>query len=396
MKQFEQFEHQLRKALGHLRDHDLQPTDLLYEGMGCDKSEGSGALQARLLKALDDLGAVAEASEKSRSRLIHDSLYLRFVEGLTQEDTAERLHMSPRNLQRIQMEGIHILAMRLWLARQPNPDRFTTNHRISDWQAEVSREMAALILNDPDATANLTETLLGVVALCRLTLPGSFPPTFVLPPIPSSVAAACHPSILRQTLIGAVSLLAESLGSAPIAVHCGLQDGQITVRLSGSMEQSVKPLDDSQVKGILRSPDVTITLTQRGDSAFLTVSVPSAGQRTVLVVEDNPDTVHYYRRCTSGTSYRIVHVAHPANLFEAIEATAPDLVLLDVMMPTADGWQLLTNLHQRPATRDLPVIVCSVVKEESLALALGATLFSPKPVEPQALLSALNRAFDQQ
>jgi len=132
-----------------------------------------------------------------------------------------------------------------------------------------------------------------------------------------------------------------------------------------------------------------------GDRAFLWVGLPSVGKITVLVVDDNPDMARFYRRSAEKTSYHIVHTAGGQNLFETIAATAPAVIVLDVMLPDIDGWELLTRLHQDPATRPIPVIVCSVVREEELALSLGAAHYLPKPVRSREFIQALDRVLAQ-
>jgi CheY-like chemotaxis protein len=129
-----------------------------------------------------------------------------------------------------------------------------------------------------------------------------------------------------------------------------------------------------------------------GCSLFLWVTLPSVGRVTVLVVDDNLDMVRFYRRATEGTAYHIVHIGEGRALFDAIEAYAPEIVLLDVMLPDVDGWDLLMRLHENPATRSLPVIVCSVVREEELALSLGATRYLSKPVRHRTLIEALDQS----
>jgi CheY-like chemotaxis protein len=103
--------------------------------------------------------------------------------------------------------------------------------------------------------------------------------------------------------------------------------------------------------------------------------------------------VYFYRRCTAGTTYNFNHISLGKDLFQAIDTFKPDIILLDVMLPDMDGWQLLTNLHERSVSRDIPVVVCSVMKEENLALALGACGYLVKPVQPQQLVEALDHAF---
>jgi Amt family ammonium transporter len=61
------------------------------------------------------------------------------------------------------------------------------------------------------------------------------------------------------------------------------------------------------------------------------------------------------------------------------------------MLPDIDGWDLLTRLSEMPDTRDIPVIVCSVVSDPELAIALGAMGCLTKPVQRPEFLAALNR-----
>ncbi len=69
----------------------------------------------------------------------------------------------------------------------------------------------------------------------------------------------------------------------------------------------------------------------------------------------------------------------------------PDLIILDVMMPTMDGWQVLRSLKQNPGTEKIPIIVCSVLKEPELAISLGARAYLKKPVDRLELLATLER-----
>jgi len=67
---------------------------------------------------------------------------------------------------------------------------------------------------------------------------------------------------------------------------------------------------------------------------------------------------------------------------------------LDVMLPGIDGWELLGQLREHPQTSCIPVVVCTILPQEPLALALGAAAFLRKPVSREALLSALDRTAD--
>jgi CheY-like chemotaxis protein len=61
------------------------------------------------------------------------------------------------------------------------------------------------------------------------------------------------------------------------------------------------------------------------------------------------------------------------------------------MMPGYDGWQVITDLKSDPETRDIPVIICSIVEDEEKGYSLGATDYLVKPILEDDLLDALNR-----
>jgi CheY-like chemotaxis protein len=62
-----------------------------------------------------------------------------------------------------------------------------------------------------------------------------------------------------------------------------------------------------------------------------------------------------------------------------------------VMMPQVDGWKLLGRLREHPLTREIPVVVCTILAQEELAWTLGASGFVKKPVRQRAFLAALDR-----
>jgi CheY-like chemotaxis protein len=147
-----------------------------------------------------------------------------------------------------------------------------------------------------------------------------------------------------------------------------------------AIAQDTTLTDNNLLGDILASESVSIQIDKDSDHAYLRVTAPSAGRITVLAVDDNPDMVHFYRRSTAGTRYHIVHSAQGEEASSIIATTESDIIMLDVMLPDIDGWRLLMRLCEDPVTRSIPTIVCSVVKDEELALSLGAARYPAKPV----------------
>jgi putative two-component system response regulator len=111
---------------------------------------------------------------------------------------------------------------------------------------------------------------------------------------------------------------------------------------------------------------------------------------TVLVVDDTPDNLALMSSLLKDR-YR-VKVANHGERGLRIAATdpAPDLILLDIMMPDIDGYEVCRRLKADPRTRDIPVIFLtakSEVDDETQGLALGAADYITKPVSPPILLA---------
>jgi len=125
------------------------------------------------------------------------------------------------------------------------------------------------------------------------------------------------------------------------------------------------------------------------DRLSWTLAFPAKEQRVVLVIDDNADALQLFQRYASGTRYRVIGT-RDAEAAPALAARlSPAAVVLDVMMPQMDGWEVLARLRQHPATASLPIIVCTILPQEELALSLGASGFIRKPVTQQMFLGAL-------
>jgi signal transduction histidine kinase/CheY-like chemotaxis protein len=111
----------------------------------------------------------------------------------------------------------------------------------------------------------------------------------------------------------------------------------------------------------------------------------------VLVIEDDPSVVRLLRTYLESDGYG-VRFAHdgPTGLTEA-RAHPPAAIILDILLPGTDGWEILREFKADPALRDLPVIIVTVVDERGLGLALGAVDYFLKPVDRTALLDRLAR-----
>jgi PAS domain S-box-containing protein len=111
----------------------------------------------------------------------------------------------------------------------------------------------------------------------------------------------------------------------------------------------------------------------------------------VLVVEDNPQASELLSRYLDSGGFRVEIARTGTEALVKARELKPMAVTLDILLPEIDGWEVLTRLKQDEATRNIPVVIASVVDNHGLGHALGAIDYFVKPVERQALLSRLGR-----
>jgi PleD family two-component response regulator len=92
-----------------------------------------------------------------------------------------------------------------------------------------------------------------------------------------------------------------------------------------------------------------------------------------------------------GTRYRLIRAKTAQSALRVAERVHPEVITLDVMIPFQDGWEIFRQLRANAATRAIPVVVCSILPEKEVALALGAADFLAKPVTRQSLIMTLDR-----
>lgn len=112
----------------------------------------------------------------------------------------------------------------------------------------------------------------------------------------------------------------------------------------------------------------------------------------ILVVDDTPDNL-FLMSALLEDRYEVTTAESGPEALEAAQAVAPDLILLDIMMPGLDGYEVLRRLRKNAATADIPVIFLTALtspEEEQHGLDLGATDYVAKPISPPIVLARVN------
>jgi len=161
-------------------------------------------------------------------------------------------------------------------------------------------------------------------------------------------------------------------------------------RYLGVAQSTIRKWSDSGRVPVFKTPGRHRRY-RRGDlDSFLESSapVPRPGP-VVLIVDDDERLREYVRVNLEMEGYTIHEAGSAADGMKVLDELRPDLVLLDVMMPKVDGWEMLQLMHERHGVAAIPVVMFSgKVDERSAGEAAerGAQGFIGKPFDPQELI----------
>ncbi len=113
--------------------------------------------------------------------------------------------------------------------------------------------------------------------------------------------------------------------------------------------------------------------------------------RTVLVIDDDPNAIYLLRENLADGGYQVVGATSSDDGLRKARDLRPDAISLDILMPDKDGWQVLKELKADPLTRDIPIIILSIVDEKTRAYRMGAFDYLVKPVDRDTILASLHR-----
>lgn len=398
---YDQFVAQLRSALHYLYDPVNLRRSPLVELLGFSgEFDQAAALHQGLVAAIGKLKPPGDEPSQARAWRIYDTLNLQYVRQLERTAVATQLGISERQMRREQRLAIEALAQQLWQRAAPafQPPTDTTSTTALPPHQTLSTELSWLQTPAAEEHVPLREALENVLALAQpLALRWRVALSIDLPDDLAGLPVS--PLALRSILLTLLTIALPRAGSARVVVAVARQDAAIQLYITGAghhddqaafSPKEQDALNTAQELASFYGATLEFASLQAAGLAF-TLMLPAPAQLTVLVIDDNTDWLELMARYSSGSRYHIVGASDPASGPALAEKLQPALILLDVMMHNIDGWQVLSELRQAPATASIPVIVCTILPLEEMALSLGASAFLQKPVSQQQLLRILDR-----
>lgn len=401
----ERFLLHLERALKHLYDPaTLRASPLVALFHADSRADPVFALRDLLIHTIESLVPPANVPKDTRAWRVYQILHRRYTEQQSQKQVAMDLGLSVRQLQREERLARQVLAARLRAdyglderldnlpsapsetkeeAESAEPDALTRREELQQFDSTVPVE----VTNLGEVIREVLEITRPLLQTHRVTAHTTI--TDDLPRLPLKTL------LLRQALLEIIGTVAP-YAAERIVIQADCVERIVSIRIRGVQRAAafVSASEEleiaEQLIGLCGG-----TLQRATDSAAstfeLAIVFPFKDWFTVLVIDDNADARLLAQRYLESEHYHVVGVAEGRQGVKLAQEFQPNVVLLDIMMPEHDGWEILGQLRVHPRTRAIPVFVCTILAQEGLALSLGAAQFIRKPINPTALLAALAR-----
>ncbi|WP_199247534.1 AAA family ATPase [[Phormidium] sp. ETS-05] len=117
--------------------------------------------------------------------------------------------------------------------------------------------------------------------------------------------------------------------------------------------------------------------------------------KTILVVDDEVNIRSLLRQELESQGYIVREAANGMDAITQVKAEKPDLIILDVMMPAINGFDVAAVLRNDPTTMNIPIIILSIVQDQSRGYRLGIDRYLTKPINTETLLSDIELLLSQ-
>jgi CheY-like chemotaxis protein len=317
------------------------------------------------------------------------ALYYRYVQGMTMGQVENELGISLRQLQRELYKGLDAVAAVLWEMRVSAPEQASEQtlpesaetqmlySEMAQWKS--IREACDVHTLFEEVVSMLRPLFNEQMPNLHLEFPASLPPVFV------------DTTLMRQALFHLLRSLLQNKPGDEISLQTQIRESQVEIHIQCRKATADPSSPDLQIAQLFiqRQGGTLATETTKDHRTRMTINLPQANPPKVLVIDDNEAIHQLFERYLAPHFYEILHAYDGLTALQMAAEVRPDILILDVMMPAVDGWQVLRNLAENPSTMRIPIVICSVLKESELAFSLGARAYIKKPVDRMELLATL-------
>ena len=392
----EDFEEQIRDLLVNLYDYLKLIDNPVAQRLAADSPGSDRAQTARqmVLAAIDDMKSETSAQLASRQNRLYNILLLRYVEEQPTNEILGQLALSERQYYREHQRAIQTISRIVWDRHYsdavPEPEAPPTLIQELDHLQLAARNKAF----DPAEVILSAMQAIQVIAEQKgLSLR--------LEEARDEIALHVALPVFRQFFILILNRLIQSTrggGKIEVALRSRASEPIIEVNSDKLMTSYQAFLEDLQTDAAFRElkKRLNADLRASGDDKSLAGIILRFDQEIhkILIVDDNPDTISLFKRYLANAPYQLLSAQDEKDAIAIARQTPLACIILDIMLPEKDGWQILQTCKSHPMTERIPVLICSVLEMKDLAASLGADGYIKKPPSRDEFLAVLRQWTD--
>lgn len=388
-----------RDALAVMYDSAHLQTNPLMGWLGL---KTAADLRKVLQATIEELRPELSLPDESPAWLTYQILCYRYLQNKSRFLICDDLALGQATYYRYHRQGLEAVSDVLWRRYQQQAyegDDETEAGASVLWEDTRSRAFDLAMMRAHPEPVSLAALLEGAVELLEpLLAQRQVRVALDIGPTPPAVYG--DPAIIRQILVNTLAAAVEHAAPSGLRISLQVDAKNITLQITGLLPSREPPLDVANgLRDSARLLDAyggTIALLDtETNTPRIEITLPSSQPAMILIVDDDADTVQLYSRYLQGHRYAI-QVAQSAQEAKRLLEERPQVVLLDILMAREDGWDVLRHAQASPTTANIPIIICSVLSQPNLALALGAFAVLKKPISEQELLATIERAMQRE
>jgi CheY-like chemotaxis protein len=381
----ESLEREVRDCLSHMYDFAAMQDDPLVQRLaphltGLERIQVVRKMLIDMIEQLND-----SVRHQSRPGRLYNILQLRYIEEEPTTVIVQQLALSERQYYRELNRAIEGFTQLLWDQITRNaPKADTAPTETISAQTEIERAY-----NESDFSTTDLQTLLLEAKGFVQSLAEQYDIFIDLIPENGVIITDTPVNILKQVLVYLLNTLIKRVSpGSHVYLYVDMADNHPAIKMElaeGQVESSLE--QDEVLAYLLQKINATLIIPQ--DSPVLVELQLPQPFKEVLIIDDNPDVITLIERYLAHSSYSVVGVQDALEGIEVARKMQPFVIILDIMMPKSDGWEVLQKLKNHSETSHIPVLVCSVLDTPELALSLGASYYLRKPPGRVDLLAIL-------
>lgn len=390
----EEFEQELQNCLLHFYDFAYLQDNPVVKSLVPDVTTANRIQQfrERITDAVEHLRPPEHVPALAKGARAYNVLTMRYIEQADVDEITEQLAISRRQFYRELSRAITSLANILRDASstddEPTDDVFTLQSEIASLRQHTSRQV----------TVNLSDLLHGAIK-ANTILATNHGVTIQYPSFDDHMNVSLDRALVRQLIVILLStIVGQYQSDRTLTIDNRVSEDDISIIFRLDDKETVRTILDvlrqqSSITTLVATVAGSLHLSPNDEHSIL-LTIPLR-RTTMLIIDDNPDVINLFRRLLDSSIYRLIIAPDGTDILDMIKRLSVDIIVLDIMLPRIDGFEILQTLKSNATTKDLPIIICSVLDTEELALSLGADAVISKPPTKSELNDILQKVSEK-